>query len=247
MQNLMFRYTRYANRRMKRYGHLFQGRFKSVAVDEQSYLLELVRYIHLNPVRAGLVKRPDEWRWSGHLAYLGRSKERFLDTDWVLGSLGGKPVVARRRYAKFANQGIGEGRREEFHNGGEQAGVLGDEEFLKRMHFFKAGAVKPAPDLEDVVAAVCDVQGLTRAALIEPGRGWRASEGRALVGLVSQELKAATLTEVARLVGRDLATVSHAVGRLRKRMMDDEDEARKVNSVLRALAREEKRYAITQA
>lgn len=186
MQNLMFRYTRYVNRRTKRYGHLFQGRFKSVLVDEQSYLLELVRYVHLNPVRAKLVKRPEEWRWSGHLAYLGRRKEPFRETEWVLGSLGGKPAVARRRYAKFVNQGIGEGRREEFHNGGEQAGVLGDEEFLKRMHFFKAGAVKPAPDLEDVLAAVCDVHGFTRATLIEAGRGWRTSDARAFVGLVSQ-------------------------------------------------------------
>ena len=81
-----------------------------------------------------------------------------------------------------------------------------DEEFLKRINFFKAWAVKPAPELEGVPAVVCEVHGLTRTTLIEAGRDRRASDARAYVGLVSQELKAATLTEVAKLTGRVGAT-----------------------------------------
>lgn len=72
MQNLSFRYTRWINQRKKRVGHLFQGRYKAILVDADSYLLQLVCYIHLNPVRANMVKRPEHYRWSGHRAYIGR-------------------------------------------------------------------------------------------------------------------------------------------------------------------------------
>jgi len=65
MQNLSFRYTRWVNRKQKRIGHLFQGRYKAILVEQDSYLLELVRYIHLNPVRAKMVRQPSAYSWSG--------------------------------------------------------------------------------------------------------------------------------------------------------------------------------------
>jgi len=68
IQNVSFRYTRHINKRKKRIGHLFQGRYKALLIDAETYLLELVRYIHLNPVRAGIVHKPDEYPWSGHRA-----------------------------------------------------------------------------------------------------------------------------------------------------------------------------------
>ena len=64
MQNLQFRYTQQYNRRYRKVGHLFQGRYKAILCDRDNYLLELVRYIHLNPIRAGLVRRTDRYRWS---------------------------------------------------------------------------------------------------------------------------------------------------------------------------------------
>ena len=85
MQNLSFRYTRWGNKQQRRTAHLFQGRYKAILVDGQSYLLELVRYIYLNPVRAGLVKDPRDYHWSGHRAYLGDEPIPWLTTDWILG------------------------------------------------------------------------------------------------------------------------------------------------------------------
>ncbi len=73
MQNLSFRYTRWINRREKRTGHLFQGRYKALLVDRDAYLLELVRYIHLNPVRAELVDDPVDYPWSGRRGYLAKA------------------------------------------------------------------------------------------------------------------------------------------------------------------------------
>ncbi len=79
MQQLCFRYTQWVNVRQKRIGHLFQGRYKAILVDADSYLAELVRYIHLNPVRARMVKTPDRYPWSGHRAYLGHKKLSLAD------------------------------------------------------------------------------------------------------------------------------------------------------------------------
>ena len=84
MQNLTFLYTRWINQRKKRMGHLFQGRYKARLLDRDAYLLELVRYIHLNPVRAGLVEEPVDYPWSGHRAYLGKEQVPWLSADWAL-------------------------------------------------------------------------------------------------------------------------------------------------------------------
>lgn len=71
IQNLSFRYTKFINRQTKETGHLFQGRYKAILVDADAYLLELSRYIHLNPVRSGLSEKPDDFEWSSHRAYIG--------------------------------------------------------------------------------------------------------------------------------------------------------------------------------
>lgn len=96
MQNLSFRYTRWINRRQRRIGHLFQGRYRALLVEQDSYLLELVRYIHLNPVRANLVTDPAEYRWSGHRAYLDEDRLPWLTTEWVLSQFGQNPRAAIR-------------------------------------------------------------------------------------------------------------------------------------------------------
>jgi REP element-mobilizing transposase RayT len=83
IQNLAFRYTRWGNWRQSRTGHLFQGRYKAVLVDADTYLLELTRYIHLNPVRSGIVRIPEDYPWSGHRAYLGLETIPWLTTEWV--------------------------------------------------------------------------------------------------------------------------------------------------------------------
>ncbi len=85
MQNLSFRYTRWINKHQKRMCHLFQGRFKAILIDADEHLLELIRYIHLNPVRAGLVKQVDDYVWSSHHAYMGKETLPWLTTDWVYG------------------------------------------------------------------------------------------------------------------------------------------------------------------
>ena len=106
MQLINFTYTQYFNKRYCKVGHLFQGRYKSIVCDRDQYLLSLVRYIHLNPVRAGLVKEPEGYRWSGHQEYLG-DREPLVDTGRVLGMFSEKVSQARRRYRNFVKEGTG--------------------------------------------------------------------------------------------------------------------------------------------
>jgi REP element-mobilizing transposase RayT len=108
MQYLNGVYTQWFNRRHERYGHLFQGRFKSIVVEKESYLLELARYIVLNPVRAGLVRSARDWRWSSYRATSGQADTPdFLTTDWLLSQFGNTREEAIGAYRAFVKQGRG--------------------------------------------------------------------------------------------------------------------------------------------
>ncbi|RLC10967.1 MAG: transposase [Deltaproteobacteria bacterium] len=142
MRRLMTGYAVTFNIRHRRSGHLFQNRYKSIICEEDPYLLELIRYIHLNPLRAKLVqdlKELDKYPWSGHSAILGRRKNPLIPDQTqkpepmtknqdkslsettikdVLLHFGDAKKLARRRYHEFVEKGIAQGRRSEFQGGG---------------------------------------------------------------------------------------------------------------------------------
>jgi len=216
MQNVAFRYTRWINRRQKRVGHLFQGRYKAILVERDNYLLELVRYIHLNPVRVGWVKDPKEYRWSSHVDYLGGNQNPWLSTEWILKQLGDTERKAMRGYAKFIWEGIKEGYREEFHSGGDGR-ILGEDRFIERV-LAKAGIEKDKPvSLDKIVNKVCHHYGLKEEELIARGRWRRMSEARAMIGWLAVQKGNVTLTEVGKRFGRDVATLSTTIRRLIER------------------------------
>jgi len=107
MHDLNSGYASYFNRRYRRCGALLQGRFKAVLVEDESHALELSRYVHLNPVRARLVERPDEYGWSSYRDYLGsRQAPAWLDWETVLGELAKDRSRARRAYRRFVEAGV---------------------------------------------------------------------------------------------------------------------------------------------
>ena len=106
MRHLNGVYTQSYNRRHRRVGHVFQGRFKSILVDRDSYLLELCRYVVLNPVRAGFVKRASDYRWSSYKPTAGfANAPSFLHVDWILSQFGKNPRDAQEHYRKFVQAG----------------------------------------------------------------------------------------------------------------------------------------------
>jgi REP element-mobilizing transposase RayT len=121
MRRLLTGYAVSFNRRHRRHGQLFQNRYKSILCQEDLYLLELVRYIHLNPMRAKVVKELkelDKFPYCGHSVLMGKNKREWQDSDYILGFYNGKYSTARRRYREYVKKGIGDGRRSDLVGGG---------------------------------------------------------------------------------------------------------------------------------
>jgi REP-associated tyrosine transposase len=121
MKRLLTGHAIYFNRKHRRVGHLFQNRYKSILCQEDAYLLELVRYIHLNPIRAKIVadlKFLDNYAYCGHAAIMGKKKTDWQDTDYVLKFFNDSLTLARRRYREYVKEGISVGKRPDLIGGG---------------------------------------------------------------------------------------------------------------------------------
>lgn len=132
MRQLNGIYTQAFNRKHCKDGHLFKGRFKAVLVEKESHLLELCRYVVLNPVRAHMVKVPGDYEWSSYLSTLGkRQKPDLLTTEWVLSNFSSSLRKARSEYQQFVKDGI-EGKESPWEKLSGQV-VLGSETFLNKL------------------------------------------------------------------------------------------------------------------
>jgi hypothetical protein len=130
MRQLNGVYTQTFNRAHRRDGHVFRGRFAAILVEKESHLLELCRYVVLNPVRAGMVERPEQYRWSSYLPTLGKAaKPELLTTEWLLGNFSNTPAESRRRYRRFVTAGMHDSESP----WGKLSGqiLLGTEEFVQ--------------------------------------------------------------------------------------------------------------------
>ena len=130
MRQLNGVYTLRFNRRHQRVGHVFQGRYHAVLVQKETYLLELTRYVALNPVRAGIVARAGQWPWSSYRATVGDVPAlRWLETDWVLAQFASRRGEAVDRYARFVGDGAGVASPWEFL---KHQSILGDNAFVAK-------------------------------------------------------------------------------------------------------------------
>ena len=213
VQNLSFRYTRWVHRQQRKGGHLFQGRYQAILVDADAYLLGLVRYVPLNPVRAGLVKRPEAYRWSGHRAYLGLEALPWLSTEPVLGQFAKRLATCRQRYAAFVAAGMDEGHRDDFHHGADDSRILADDDFTARV-LDPPPTVGPPPTLEAILAQVCHHYALRTEDLTGPSRARHVSQARGVVGWLARATGAANLVEVGARLHRDPTTLSRIVSRI---------------------------------
>ena len=230
MQNLSFRYTRWINWREKRTGHLFQGRYKAVLVDGDSYLLELVRYIHLNPVRAGMVKEPEEYPWTGHNAYLEKEVLPWLTTEPMLARFGKAVDKARAGYRAFVLDGLGEEHRPEFHGAGTDSRLLGDDNFMDKC-LSGLGERQRRLTAQQIAEAVTRTYGMSLADLRANSQQRIASEARAVAGWLARESGCVSLSAIANLVNRDVGSISSSVRRLSDRMPDVPGLADRVQSL----------------
>ena len=219
MQSLSQRYTGWFNHQYDRIGHLFQGRYKAILVDRDGYLLELIRYIHLNPVRAELVTDPIEYSESSHGAYLDPEKSsRWLSIDPAFKLFGQTQEAAQAKYLYFMGQPLEKEHLELLRKGSAEGRILGDDDFVQKA-LKQAGAtvVKPVSDigLDTLTVLVAEKYNISPQDIISKSRGRSAVEARAVIALLAVEGTRHTLKDVARYMERETSTMSKLVNKLR--------------------------------
>ncbi|HEX2768042.1 MAG TPA: transposase, partial [Geobacteraceae bacterium] len=134
MRHINGAYTTYFNVKRKRAGHLFQGRYKAILVEADEYAAELSRYIHLNPVRAGITRKPEEYRWSTYRVYIGENNKAtyWLKTEFILGFFGGKAPVSQEKYRELV-ENILDSEYDSPLKATVASTVLGSEEFVREI------------------------------------------------------------------------------------------------------------------
>jgi len=223
MQNILFRYTGYWNRRYKKIGHLFQGRFKAILCDRESYLLELIRYLHLNPVRSKIVADPAEYRWSSHKAYLQGDGRSWTAVDEVLPQWGNNRAQAVLGYRRFVQAGLNHGHRDDLYEVVDQR-YLGDNAFVEKVA--RREPENEAPQIvkirwDEVRDRVCKQFGLPAAAVLHRGRAREIVRVRRVMAWVGRELGGFTNRELAKELHQEPAVLSRGLGRLTEELARD--------------------------
>ena len=216
MQGLQQSYTQYFNRSYRKVGHLFQGRYKAIICDRDKYLLALVRYIHLNPVRAKLATRPERYSHSGHNSYLTNGTPKIVEVTPILKLLGGK-----KAYERFVLEGIGENHNQAYYAVEDQR-FLGEEGFGEEIsrdaeENDERKAKKP---IETAFKEIARRVETTPELLRGKDRRWDISTKRAeAVALLVREYGYA-VSEVAKYLWRDQANISTMLSRLSARQTE---------------------------
>lgn len=217
IQNIAFRYARMINRRKRRVGHVFQGRYKAILVDSDVYIKELIRYIHLNPVRAHIVSSVDQYRWSSHRAYLGFESFSWLTTDWLLSFFSENKREAMIRYSRYFMNEVSESMQKNFHIGNQKGyDILGDNDFLNKL------SIKPilpinSLSFEKLLEIITNHYEIDIKELQSSSQKHRNSKIRAIIALLAKEMKITTLTVVARYFKRDMTGLIHSMRLLEKK------------------------------
>lgn len=200
-------FARYFNKRHGRTGPLFEGRYRAILLERDAYLSSAVRYVHLNPVKAGIVTRPERYEWCSHAEYL-RAHAEWLSTREVLESFEPRRGARKRFHAFVTGKAAGEGRSYSPEDAALGA-VLGSEAFRKKS-LRQAGQPRLFPktlSLQRIVRAVTESEGVTLEDLMKSGRSRGPSRLRALCAALARDLAGIPIAETARFFNRDGSTL----------------------------------------
>ena len=237
MQNILFRYTRYWNGRYRKMGHLFQGRYKAILCEKDSYLLELIRYLHLNPVRSSIVKDPSQYAWSSHGAYLEGDGRGWIAVEEVLPQWGRTRGRAVAAYQRFVREGLGKGHRGDLYEVVDRR-YLGDEAFVERVEQRVLGRESPQVveiGWAEVREGVCKQFGISTAAVLHRGRGRENARIKRVMAWVGREVGGFTNQEMAEGLGQDPAVLSRGLGKLGDELGKDRELQRVVGKLCNGL------------
>ena len=231
-------YTGYYNRKNKRVGHLFQGRYKAILVDRDSYLVELSRYMHLNPVRAGMVGKPEEYQYSSYRSYIFPAGESIVGREMILGMVSRNPKEAFTRYRYFTELEIGQEVESPLKKA--YAGmILGEERFIKSAlkrvkeawegkaeisHRRKLGTVSGA---EEIIGLVCEEYSVSREEVL-----LRRGEARNLAIYLFKRYTGMTNRQIGEMFGGiSFSAVAQSVKLFTLRLAEDRRLSKRVEAI----------------
>ncbi len=207
MRDIASNYARAFQIRVPTTGHLFERRYHATLIDVDAYLLAVLRYIHLNPVAASMVRHVSEYRWSSHHAYAGSRHAPWLTTDFALAMFGPTRARAHAAYCKFVDTTAVSTFDESLLG---TAAVLGTEQFVASINSPATGR-RSKQSLADLAAEACVKFGIAPSLLASAARTPQIIEARAWITRRALEQGIANLSAVARFLGRDRATLRHAM------------------------------------
>jgi REP element-mobilizing transposase RayT len=235
MKHLNALYTQKFNKKHHRVGHLFQGRFKAIVVEKESFLQELCRYVVLNPVRAHMVKHPKEWKWSSYRATAGMEKaEPWLEVDWILGQFGKVRKIAQAAYKRFVEDGLG--KKNSPWDELSSRIYLGSDKFLNHVHEvgkqhqhldvpkYQKSVVKHDPD--KVIGYVAKSYGVKPEEVLV-ARSRKSEPKEAAIYLLKKE-SGLSLKEIGKRMDVSFGAIGHHWVKAKKRMLKDEAFAKRI-------------------
>ena len=203
------RYARTVQARLDTTGHLFERRYHSVLVDADAYLLAVLRYIHQNPVRAGIAASPGEYRWSSHHAYLRPDGPGWVTTEFALRMLGSRSSVVVEQYRRLMqNDTHSDDLRP--HEADER--VLGSDDFLARVTW-PPRSIRPRVSFDELLLEVAERFSVRAEDLSCPSRARRLAAARAWLARCALDQAGASICEVARRLNRSEASIRGLLGR----------------------------------
>ncbi|VAW32759.1 protein of unknown function DUF1568 [hydrothermal vent metagenome] len=254
MRRLLTGYAVNFNQRHKRNGHLFQNRYKSIICEEDVYLLELIRYIHLNPLRAKIVPEIttlDTYPWSGHAVLMGRTDLPGQAIDEVLLLFGKRRKESRRKYRQFLSDGISQGRRPELVGGGLRRSrkadngqdecavfddrILGSGEFVERLRLETdiRTIMPPRVSLQKTREIICELFEVPPESIYHRSRGGPVSEVRAVFCYTAIRWLGMKGVEVGEFLSMGSSAVSRSMYRGEQILHENKPLQKHLDSVLR--------------
>jgi hypothetical protein len=217
MQRVASQYARFLQRRNETTGHLFERRYHAVLVDTERYLLDLVRYIHLNPVRGGLVTDPADYPWSSHRDYLGITRRPWVRWQRTLGMLSDDLSAARAAYRVLVATSLGTRKPSPLEDVSmRDRRVLGDRDFLQQLQRIRHDP-DPCMTLEELIQRTCEEFHQPVEIVRSGARGRQLCAVRNQIAQRAVDGRIASRSEVARALGRSLSAISQALDRARRR------------------------------
>jgi REP element-mobilizing transposase RayT len=226
MQALQFTYTQKFNRRHRKVGHLFQGRYKAILCQKETYLLELIRYIVLNPIRARLVKKPADWRWCSFADLFQPENEHIVSVDEVLRMFGKQRGMAVKNLQKYINDGLANGHNESYYKLKDQR-ILGEDDFADEV--VKTGEIKAGDfeyyniDIGGMAALVAKHMNIKMEQINSVTRERVGAKARGVVTYICKAFGGKTVKDVSAYFCKDNAVLSRMMKRIEQENVENED------------------------